>query len=256
MTDPPNDSSPILLVLLGASNLARGYCGLIHFLRRQLYPRPLQVLNALGPGRGYCAEGGIFNVVYPPIRACGIMDAVKEKAKPPCRVVALITDIGNDIMYGVPVKTITDCVVELLKTFRELDADILMTSIPNSMERDIGKISFAILRALFYPKSRVERSQAASAVIEINRFLCDSVSDRITLIEDLQDYYGLDFIHFSILKGQHAWSRIGAEILGILGIECKGRIKFNPMMRSYQSHVVHLLATDMFPMRPKGAEFF
>ncbi|MFQ5444990.1 MAG: hypothetical protein ACE5EK_10285, partial [Nitrospinales bacterium] len=168
MTDPPNDSSPVLLVLLGASNLARGYYGLIHFLRRHLHPRPLLVLNALGPGRGYCAEGGIFNVVYPPIRACGIMDAVREKAKPPCRVVALITDIGNDIMYGVPVKTITDCVVELLKTFRELDANVLMTSIPSSMERDIGKIPFAILRTLFYPKSQVERSQAASAVIEIN----------------------------------------------------------------------------------------
>lgn len=256
MTDPANDSSPILLIFLGASNLARGYYGLIHFLRRQLHPRPLHIFNALGPGRGYCAEGGIFNVVYPPINACGIMDAARESAHPPCRVVALITDIGNDIMYGVPAESIIDCVTELLKTFRELDADVLMTSIPNSLEHEVGKIPFAVLRALFYPKSRVERSQAASAVIEINRFLRNSVSGRITLIEDLQDYYGIDIIHFSLLKGQHAWSRIGVEILRILGVECRSRIKFNHMMNSYGSHAVHLLATDMCSLRPRGTEFF
>ena len=111
--------SPYLFVLMGASNLARGYGALAHCLVRCLAPDPVEILHAMGPGRGYCAEGGIFNVTYPAIGSSGILESASERAQKARRVLALITDIGNDIMYGVSARVLTACLETLLqKTIR------------------------------------------------------------------------------------------------------------------------------------------
>ena len=65
-------------------------------------------MHAMGPGRGYLSRGGILNTVYSPILNCGILEAARNKKIKDQLVVALITDIGNDIMYGVSSEKIID----------------------------------------------------------------------------------------------------------------------------------------------------
>ena len=65
-----------------------------------------EFLNALGPGRGFCARGGIFNITYSPIQGSQVIESAEKKSKEALHTVVLFTDIGNDLMYGVSADTL------------------------------------------------------------------------------------------------------------------------------------------------------
>ena len=68
MQEEPSSKDKLLFLFMGASNLSRGYSLLTRYLSRCLGVKNIEFLNALGPGRGFCAKGGIFNFIYPPIQ--------------------------------------------------------------------------------------------------------------------------------------------------------------------------------------------
>lgn len=243
---------PVLFVLLGASNLSRAYYGLIKHLERCLHPRPVRFLNALGPGRAYCAEGGLLNIVYPPIGTCGILTEARKSSAG--RVVALVTDIGSDIMYDVPAEKITADLTGVFEKLHEMDAAILATSVPRYLEEELDDFYFRCLRAVFYPRSRVERRQVASAVREINRFL--QTSSQVTLISGLEDCYGIDRIHFSPIKMHLAWTRIAGAILRVLQVVPKEGMGWPEMFCSLGAQAFRLVLSDMAAIRDKDPGFF
>ena len=247
-------ANSVLFVLLGASNLSRAYYGFIKHLERCLYPRSALFLNALGPGRGYCVEGGLLNIVYPAIKTCGILDAARTASAG--RVVALATDIGNDIMFNVTAEKIIADLAELFEKLHAMDADILVTPIPRYLENGLDDFHFKCLRALFYPGSRINREEAVSAVCEINRFLKSSASNYITLISGLESYYGIDKIHFSPFKMHVVWTRIAGEILRVLNVESAETIGFSEILRSLGAQVLRLALSDMASIRGKGPGYF
>ena len=75
---------PIVFLLMGASNLARGYSMLTHHLSECLEKNKIEFLNALGPGRGFYARGGIFNITYSPIQDCRIIESGGKNQKRLC----------------------------------------------------------------------------------------------------------------------------------------------------------------------------
>ena len=99
MQEEPSSKDKLLFLFMGASNLARGYALLTRHLSKCLGVKNIEFLNALGPGRGFCAKGGMFNFIYPPIQDCQVIEAAEKKTKN--KRVVLITDLGNDLMYGV-----------------------------------------------------------------------------------------------------------------------------------------------------------
>ena len=116
----------VLFILLGASNLARSFHGLKYCIERCIFPRPAIFMHAMGPGRGYLSRGGILNAVYSPILNCGILEAVRNKKMKKQQVVALITDIGNDIMYGVSSEKIINGLQYLLNALGEFKTNIFI----------------------------------------------------------------------------------------------------------------------------------
>ena len=118
--------NPVLFIFLGASNLARSFHGLKYCIERCIFPRPASFVHAMGPGRGYLSRGGILNAVYSPILNCGILEAVRNKKIKDLSVVALITDIGNDIMYGVSSEKIINGLQYLLNALGEFKTNIFI----------------------------------------------------------------------------------------------------------------------------------
>ena len=113
--------SPVLFIFLGASNLARSFYGLKRCIERCILPRPASFVHAMGPGRGYVSRGGILNAIYSPILNCGIFEAVRKKRIENQQVVALITDIGNDIMYDVSPEKIIGGLQYIFNAFDKLE---------------------------------------------------------------------------------------------------------------------------------------
>lgn len=249
----PRDSQKILFVFLGASNLARGHYALANCLKRSLYPRPVQFLFAHGPGRGYLAWGGFLRKVYSPIRSSGIFSAARANK---CQVVALLTDIGNDIMYNVSPWDITACLEKIITQLQEFNAIILTTPIPSSLENKLNQFSFFCLRSILYPRSKVRYKEAVEGMRQINKFLKNSVSENLHLFSGLEEFSGSDRIHYSLWRGHLAWSRIAAQILQVLGSDSKSRIGFPEMLASYTINMKQLIIADFFSLQDKGPEYY
>ena len=158
-----------LFVLLGASNLARGYSALTHHISKNISAG--EFLNALGPGRGYCARGGLLNFTYSPIGECRVMKSAKVYAERGFRITVLLTDVGNDIMYGVTESSLIKSLDTLIEKSLQMNAEIFLTSIHVDVSKDMGKTSFKLLKSIFYPNSPVTFDQADSAVKNLNHYL-------------------------------------------------------------------------------------
>ena len=236
---------------MGASNLARGYSALVNCLIHCLRPHPVEVLHAMGPGRGYCAKGGVFNVVYPPIGVSGILNAAGERAQNARQVTALITDIGNDIMYNVPTVEIISCLRSLMQELDAMEAEVFVNPIPLVIEEDVSEFQFRILRAVFFPHSPVDYLGAADAVREINGFLQDAAGGCIHLLPSAKQFCGADKIHYSMLHSHEAWSRIVDAVCCVLPVKQTERVSRLSVWHSFFSNMGRLVFCDMVPIRNK-----
>ena len=248
--------NPVLFIFLGASNLARSFHGLKYCIERCILPRPAIFMHAMGPGRGYLSRGGILNTVYSPILNCGILEAARNKKIKDQLVVALITDIGNDIMYGVSSEKIIDGLQYLINTLCEFKTNIFITSIPVDLENDISELHFHIIRQIYFPKSSVEYSQALNSVNAINAFILKSSNPNISVINDLKPFCGIDKIHYSIFKSQSACSHITKKLTADLGANSLPKLEASELALSIASNIARVLLTDMLGIVHKTEETF
>jgi len=248
--------NPVLFIFLGASNLARSFYGLKRCIRRCIFPRPASFVHAMGPGRGYVSRGGILNAIYSPILNCGILEAVRNKKIKDQSVVALITDIGNDIMYGVSSEKIINGLQYLLNSLGEFKTNIFITLIPVDLENDISELHFHIIRQIYFPKSPVKYSQASNNIKAINKFILQSSNKKITVINDMKQFCGIDKIHYSILKSQSAWSHVVGKLTASLGTNISPKLKTSEIALSMANNIARILLTDILSMANKTTETF
>ena len=246
----------VLFLLLGASNLARGYSMLRHHLSK--CREKTEFLNALGPGRGYCAKGGMFNFTYSPILESRIIEFAEKKSKNAFHTAVLITDIGNDLMYGVSAQTLIARLDAIIDRMLGWDANIFITAIHVNLKKDVSPITFLLVRFLFYPSSKVTFEEADLLVIKVNRYLKKKshINERVHLIAGMETFTGLDKIHFSLLKAHSAWSKVANEIFQVINISSQKKIGFSDGVKSVADNLMRLTFSDIFRLKKKGREFF
>ena len=245
-----------LFVLLGASNLARGYSALIRHIPRNISSS--EFLNALGPGRGYCARRGLLNFTYSPIGECGVMKSAKVYVERGFRMAVLLTDIGNDIMYGVPESSLIESLDTLIEKSLQMNAEVFLTSIHVDVSKDMGKTSFKLFKSIFYPNSPVTFDQADSAVKKLNHYLVEKSlqNERVHLVNGLGAFCGLDKIHYGLFKSHLAWSRIANAMLLELGVKPVGKVGLGSMVASLCKNLNRLITSDMLRVIKKPKGFF
>ncbi len=244
------------IILLGASNLSRGYYSLTRCIKNNLEPCSVDFFNALGPGRAYCASGGVFNVAYPPIGASLVFPTVKDRSDKPSRKIALLTDLGNDIMYGIPAEKIIEEIKRILGQLEALDADALITPIPATLLSQLTPSRFRILKAIFFPRSKVKRLEAIAAIKIINQAIDAGFGNRVTVISGLDNFMGWDKIHYGHCNFAEVWSRIAEAILTALGVGIREKICLPQVIPSYAMGLNRLILSDMLKLTRKGPEFF
>src|SRR5687768_7415205 len=111
MDSSPADRRPTV-VLVGASNMTRGL-GVLRALSAQACGMPHEVLAAIGMGRSYGLPSSILGRRLPPLLECGLWDALDRR--PRRDLVALVGDVGNDLLYGQDVEVILRWVDECVR---------------------------------------------------------------------------------------------------------------------------------------------
>lgn len=195
------------LVALGASNLTRGLHALVS-LSQQAWGRDAHVLAALGHGRSYGVTSRFLVRSLPGILDCGLWRALERQgAAEPTR--ALVTDVGNDILYGHPPERVLAWVETCIDRLHAVTGDIAITDLPVAGIRRLKPARFLFFRTLFVPSCRLSLATVLERSEQVSDGLVDMARRRsLRLVRLRPEWYGFDPIHIRPALWWSAWSEI------------------------------------------------
>ena len=204
----PNDRPAV--VLIGASNMTRGL-GVLSRLTAETWGAPLDLLTAVGLGRSYGARSRVLGRSLPAVLECGLWPALEARGPGP--MVAVLGDVGNDLLYGFDTDTILGWVETCALRLRAHGARLLLTSLPPAAG-EISRTRFLLFRNLLFPWSRLRFEGLPQAVAALNAALRELASRQGAAYMELRrEWYGFDPIHIRLRQSRGAWG----EILSALG---------------------------------------
>ena len=211
VTSEPNASSPVACaVLLGASNLTLAWPRLISLVCER-FADPVHVYTAHGMGRSYLLERTGFAVgKLPGILRCGIWDALPsiDDNVTPC---ALVTDLGNDLVYGCEPAEVVAAAEESVQRLRSWNprCHIVLTGPPVEAVRQLGRLRFLMFRSVLFPFSRLTLESVRQKTLELDEgiaLLAEKYS--LHVVRPQLDWYGLDPIHVRRRSQQRAFAEM------------------------------------------------
>lgn len=181
------------VVLLGASNLTLSLRPVMESFQRQLGELE-EIFVAVGHGRAYGCDSEMLLRGLPGIAGCGLWQQLEVSEKK--STVALLTDIGNDIMYELPPVKILLAVEWCVKQLLNHSAQIIMTNLPVASIERLTERRYTFFRNLFYPYCRLSRTETISRVRAIHARLIEMATRyQFKLIEPEPSWFGADGIH-------------------------------------------------------------
>jgi hypothetical protein len=194
------------VVLLGASNLTQGIGTVLGLAQHAFGPR-ISLLTALGHGRSYGATSSVLGRRLPGIVQCGLWSALGRASG--TRTAALVTDIGNDILYEQPVERIAGWIEMVLDRLADAEAQTVVTLLPEENLPKISRARFLVMRTVLAPRCRLSLETISERVRELNEVVCKLGAERgCTVVGQRAEWYGFDPIHFRFLKRKGAWSAL------------------------------------------------
>lgn len=191
---------------MGASNLTLGLASALA-TARAAWGQDLEVLAALGYGRSYGAPSTIAMRTLPGILQSDLWRDLEALPQAPAE--GLITDVGNDILYGETPERILAWVKEAADRLLTHCKTVVLTSLPAERMSRVSPRSFLFFRTIYFPPCRLSRAEVFARVDEVNRGLTDlAVSRGLRLVRLPEDWYGFDPIHFRPAMWAHAWREI------------------------------------------------
>jgi hypothetical protein len=193
-------------VALGASNLTRGFPTVLREAHHA-WGEPLEVFASLGHGRSYGIKTSFLGRTLPGITTCRMFRDLA--ARPPAATRALVTDVGNDILYGVPVAEILDWVDESLERLARPGTEIVVTDLPLASIATLSEARFLVFRSILVPACRLSLAQARDRAMQVAEGL-----ERLAAVHGASffrlkpEWYGFDPIHIRPRLWRTAWREI------------------------------------------------
>jgi hypothetical protein len=194
------------LVALGASNLTRGLRAVVTAARGQWGPH-VEVFAALGLGRSYGERSRVLIRSLPGILESGLWAELDRRPPAPTR--AVISDVGNDILYGSSPERIAGWVEERVLRLKNHGADIVITDLPLASIRRLAPSKFWAFRTFLWPQCRLSHGEVlvrAEAVVQALESI--ATRHRLQFFRLRPEWYGFDPVHFRFPVWSPAWKEI------------------------------------------------
>jgi hypothetical protein len=196
------------VILLGASNLVRSLSTVVE-TAREIWREPVEIMAAIGHGRSYGRDSQMLGRKIPGIFPCALWKDLQTR--PPLPTVALVTDVGNDLGYGVGVDELVGWVDDCLEQLARVEANTVLTELPLARFERLTEREFVFFRTLFFPKSRLTFDDIRSRAHAVNAELLRIGELRKTSVIPMSGaWYGLDPIHLRRAAWREAWPTIVA----------------------------------------------
>ncbi len=194
------------VVALGASNLTRGLAALVGTARARWGPE-VELLAALGHGRSYGSESRFLARSLPGILQSGLWPEL-ERA-PAAETRALVTDVGNDILYGSSAAQTLAWVEECVRRLHRWTDDVVLTDLPLASIRRLSRPGFLFFRSLFVPGCRLSLAEVREGAERVSSGLTAlAAAGGLRLVRLRPEWYGADPIHIRPGLWRAAWSEI------------------------------------------------
>jgi hypothetical protein len=193
-------------VLLGASNLAIHLPTVVAATIRN-WGGPVDFLAALGHGRSYGRTSCVLVRTLPGIASCELWSELSSRESLPTAL--LVTDIGNDLLYGESPQQICAWVERCLSNVARVCSSIVITQLPLDSLVRVGATRFFLMRTILFPKSRLQYEQALDYARELNDLVFEMASRwDAHVVEPMRSWYGFDPIHIRRSRCHEAWQTI------------------------------------------------
>lgn len=195
---PEADAGPRkTVVVLGASNVSLAWSEIVNLACRTT-SHPVDLVTAQGMGRAYVsASSGFAFLRLPGILRSGLWDRLNEINADSSPSV-LLTDLGNDLLYGRSVEQVLSGASACIDRIREWcpAADLIITAPPLESVLKLGAVRFQVVKRLLFPFSRLSLAEVHDATQLLSSGICDMAeSHHIKLYVPPAKYFGIDPIH-------------------------------------------------------------
>ena len=212
------------MVVLGGSNVVRGVATIVE-IARKLLGGPVDFLFAMGHGRSYGRRSTVLGRSLPGIVECGLWKELDQEAgRPTPPTYALVTDIGNDVMYGAPVATIGQWLEACLDRLAAAGARIVMTRLPMASIERLSPLRYHVARTILFPAHGMTMADAVAGARDLDDVIRGlGARPGVRLAEQDGRWFGVDPIHIRKRHEITAWK-------GILGgwEEGGGEVRVRP----------------------------
>ena len=191
-------------VVLGARNVSRGLARLAATVRARA-GGPVDLFVAAGHGRGYGVNSRVWLRRLPSILGCGLWEALDAGAAAP--PAALVTDVGNEILYGFAPEQVAAWARESVLRLADRGARVAITRLPLASIAGVGEIRLRLLRTLFVPGCRLGPAALRDAAARLDDALVALARETgAALLEQPGHWYGLDAIHVRRRRLDDLWA--------------------------------------------------
>jgi hypothetical protein len=202
-----DDRPALRVILLGASNLKAALPSLLACLRRKA-GGPVEILAACGHGRSYGMWSRFFFVRrLPGIADCGLWRELSRR--PPLPTVALLTDVGNDLVYGAGAATIAGWVRACLDRLALQRAEVVLTLLPLGRLETLSPRQYLLARSILFPGRNVPWDTVRQEARELDEHLREAAQEyEARLVRPEASWYGIDPIHILRSRRDEVWRGI------------------------------------------------
>jgi hypothetical protein len=193
------------LIVLGASNVAIGLYDVVA-TAQATWRAPLDIMIAAGVGRAYSvrSRAGVRSISS--IEQSTLWQALADRNA--ARSFALLTDIGNDLVYGVEVDQVVDSLDTCLSRLANRCERLAITALPMSSLRNIRRWQFLALKTFLFPLSRLDLRTLLGRAMLLNQQVA-RLANRYAahIVKPCSTWYGWDPIHYRKRNRPTAWKK-------------------------------------------------
>ena len=167
------------------------------------------MLIAAGHGRSYAIATRVLGRGLSSIDDCRLWKVLASKS--PLPTTAVVTDVGNDVMYGVPTDTVLLHIRRCLERLQRHEARIVITRLPLAAVSRLKPWLYYPLRAAMFPGNSSSFADVLQQAKRLDEGLARLAEEfRAHLLEVQPQWYGFDSIHIRFDRAATAWREFTA----------------------------------------------
>jgi hypothetical protein len=176
---------------------------------RQIWSEPIEIMAAMGHGRSYGQDSSVLARKISGIFPCALWRDLQDRPLLP--TTALITDVGNDLLYGARPEQVIDWVAGCLDRLVAAGATTVITQLPLESVERLGEARFRFFQRLFFPRCTLAKAALYERAVVLSEGLAALGKSRnSSVISPSGAWYGFDPIHMRRRVRPRAWPALMA----------------------------------------------